>query len=131
MTETGIASGLQRLVEDINTTVPPRTSVPKANGNGNGEHSTDLGVENIKRAGELSAQTFRDAFEETARRAVELAEANLERARNDHERAQQFANALRQHGDALASSFEAGFARAASVAQSMAMTRNMIEGEVR
>ena len=68
MTETGIASGLQRLVEDINTTVPPRTSVPKANGNGNGEHSTDLGVENIKRAGELSAQTFRDAFEETARR---------------------------------------------------------------
>ena len=110
---TEIANELQRLVEDINTGVPQRPSSPKANGNG---EPADVGVENIKRRASCrhnAARCVRDGATSSWPRQTS-ATRDLS--------AQQFANAASARR-ALASSFEAGFARAASVAQSMAMTR--------
>lgn len=89
----------------------------------NGGPAIDAGIENIERASELSATAFREAFEECARRAIDAAKANLRRAQDDLTAAEEFADILRQGGDAMASKIEAGYRRASKIASNLEITR--------
>lgn len=86
----------------------------------------DVGTENINRAAELSSQALREAFAESAKRAVDMAEANLARAQKDVETAHQFAKTVAEYADRMCRDLEAGFARAATMTENMARTLSMI-----
>ena len=86
----------------------------------------DIGTENINRASELSSQALREAFSESAKRAVDMAQVNLQRAQQDVETAQQFAKTVNDYADRMCADLEAGFARAAQMTENMARTLSMI-----
>ena len=113
----------ETLIEEIDELIAQPPPVPNRH---NGGPNIDAGAENIQAAGALSAKALRDAFEECAQRAVETAQANVERAREDQLIAEKFAEAVRRHGENMAQQIEAGFNRATKMASSMASLRAMI-----
>lgn len=95
-------------------------------GRNGSEQVVDIGTENINRASELSSQALREAFAESAKRAIEMALANLQRAQQDVETAQKFAKTVSDYADRMCADLEAGFARAATMTENMARTLSMI-----
>ena len=102
------------------------TKLPPA---GNGGPKIDAGAESIHQSGQLSATALRDAFEECAQRALETAQANVARAREDQLAAEKFAEMVRKHGETLAQKIEAGFNRATKMAASFQTMKAMISDD--
>jgi len=92
------------------------------------ENGGDAGTDNIRQAGGLSSKAMRDAYEEAAKRAIELADANLEEAKEQKKRAEKFALAVREHGEAMAAELEGGFKRASTLATLMGRGEGLMTG---
>jgi hypothetical protein len=120
------------------------------------EDAIDPGAENISRARDLTAKAVREAYNECATRVVALARRNHERAvadkkelteailqltttltkisdenlngaAKDFKTAEQFAQTIQEHGEAMAQQVEQSFDRATNVAATIAQTRAQIE----
>jgi len=87
----------------------------------------DTDAENIQTTGKLSADALRQAYEHCAQRALDTAQANLERAREDQLAAEKFAEFVRKHGETLAQQMEAGFNRATKMVANFGSARREIE----
>lgn len=117
---------MKEILDAVEKAIVEAKDVALYKSNGGMELTTDSGAENIQRASELSASALREAFEECAKRALTLAEANLKRASEDKTKAEQFAKSVREYGDRMAQELEAGFGRASTMAATMASTLAMI-----
>ena len=105
---------VDEMINAVERAISDAASIPSSKTNG------DAGAANIRHAGGLSSNALREAFEECARRAIELADANLEQAKADKRAAEKFADEVREYGDRMAAVLEGGFTRASTMASTMA-----------
>ena len=102
-----------------------------AGGGRNGAEPVDIGTgdavsDSISRTAALASSGLREAFAESAKRAVEMAKANLQRAQEDVVTAERFADTVRQYSDRMCADLEAGFARAQAMSENVSRTLAII-----
>lgn len=90
----------------------------------------DPGVDNIQRAGELSAKAYMDSMEEAAKRCEAAGQVSLEMGQARKEAADLLAKDLRERGRLFADGIVQEFTKGQSVAESQASIRRLVLGDV-
>jgi hypothetical protein len=92
-----------------------------------GEAIVDLGADNMSRAGELAARALRDVADESAKRVLALGEVIMREATERDAYCKEFASALREHADKMASESVDYFQRIRTAALALAELRRAVE----
>jgi hypothetical protein len=96
-------------------------------GGKSGEPIVDLGADNMTRAGELAARALRDVAEESAKRVLALGETVMKEAIERDAYCKEFASALREHADKMASESVDYFQRIRTAALALVELRRAVE----
>jgi hypothetical protein len=96
-------------------------------GGKSGEPIVDLGADNMSRAGELAARALRDVAEESAKRVLALGEAIMKEATERDAYCKEFASAMREHADRMASESVDYFQRIRTAALALVELRRAVE----
>jgi hypothetical protein len=92
-----------------------------------GEPIVDLGADNMTRAGELAARALRDVAEESAKRVLTLGETIMKEATERDAYCKEFASALREHADKMATESVDYFQRIRTAALALVELRRAVE----
>jgi hypothetical protein len=92
-----------------------------------GEPIVDLGADNMTRAGELAARALRDVAEESAKRVLALGEVVMKEATERDAYCKEFAGALREHADKMATESVDYFQRIRTAALALVELRRAVE----
>lgn len=120
-----LAGVFDGIADEVNAAAQVATYRPNGNGH-DVPTNIDVGVENILRAGNLSAKAMRESSEESAARALAAGAAVIARAKEIEANAQAFAEAVRKHGDRMATEIEQFSNVAKTIATNMASTKALI-----
>jgi hypothetical protein len=96
-------------------------------GGKSGEPIVDLGADNMTRAGELAARALRDVAEESAKRVLTLGEVVMKEATERDAYCKEFASALRDHADKMATESVDYFQRIRTAALALVELRRAVE----
>jgi hypothetical protein len=96
-------------------------------GGKSGEPIIDLGADNMTRAGELAARALRDVAEESAKRVLALGEVVMKEAMERDAYCKEFAGALREHADKMATESVDYFQRIRTAALALVELRRAVE----
>jgi hypothetical protein len=92
-----------------------------------GKPIVDLGADNMTRAGELAARALRDVAEESAKRVLALGEVVMKEAIERDAYCKEFAGALREHADKMATESVDYFQRIRTAALALVELRRAVE----
>jgi hypothetical protein len=96
-------------------------------GGKSGEPIVDLGADNMSRAGELAARALRDVADESAKRVLALGEAIMAEAIERDTYCKEFAGAMREHADKMATESVDYFQRIRTAALALVELRRAVE----
>jgi hypothetical protein len=92
-----------------------------------GEPIVDLGADNMSRAGELAARALRDVADESAKRVLALGDAIMREATEREAYCKEFAEAMRDHADKMATESVDYFQRIRTAALALVELRRAVE----